>query len=60
MAEQTGEIAKGALDAVSVGTVAGALMGWLPPIAALLTIIWTTIRILETATVKSIVEKFKK
>jgi hypothetical protein len=60
MAEHTGEIAKGALDAVSVGTVAGALMGWLPPIAALLTIIWTTIRIFETATVKSIVEKFKK
>tara|TARA_Y100000401_G_scaffold113667_1_gene114669 strand:- start:189 stop:371 length:183 start_codon:yes stop_codon:yes gene_type:complete len=60
MAEQTGEIAKGALDAVSVGTVAGALMGWLPPIAALLTIIWTIIRILETATVKSIVKKFRK
>ena len=60
MAEHTGEIAKGALDAVSVGTVAGALMGWLPPIAALLTIIWTTIRIFETATVKSIAEKLKK
>jgi hypothetical protein len=60
MAEQTGEIAKGALDAVSVGTVAGALMGWLPPIAALLTIIWTTIRIFETNTVQRLVNKFRK
>lgn len=60
MAEDNLEVAKSVVDAVSVGTVAGSLMGWLPPLAALLTIIWTTIRILETATVKSIVEKFKK
>lgn len=60
MAEDKIEVVKSAVDAVSVGTVAGSLMGWLPPLAALLTIIWTTIRILETATVKSIVEKFKK
>lgn len=60
MAEDNIEVAKNVVDAVSVGTVAGSLMGWLPPLAALLTIIWTCIRIFETATVKSIVEKFKK
>ena len=60
MAEDNVEVAKNVVDAVSVGTVAGSLMGWLPPIAAALTIIWTTIRILETATVKSIVKKFRK
>ena len=60
MAEDNLEVAKSVVDAVSVGTVAGSLMGWLPPLAALLTIIWTTIRITETNTVKSFVNKFKK
>ena len=60
MAEDNVEVAKNVVDAVSVGTVGGSLMGWLPPLAALLTIIWTTIRILETNTVKSIVNKFRK
>tara|TARA_B100000686_G_C16344836_1_gene739778 strand:- start:356 stop:538 length:183 start_codon:yes stop_codon:yes gene_type:complete len=60
MAEDNIEVAKNVVDAVSVGTVAGSLMGWLPPIAAALTIIWTTIRIYETNTVKSIVNKFRK
>jgi hypothetical protein len=60
MAEETTEVVKNIADAVSLGAVAGSLMGWLPPLAALLTIIWTTIRILETNTVKSFVNKFKK
>lgn len=60
MAEDNLEVAKSVVDAVSVGTVAGSLMGWLPPIAAALTIVWTTIRIYETSTVKSLVNKFKK
>lgn len=38
-------------DAVSVAVVLGALASWLPPIAALLTIVWTGIRIYETKTV---------
>ena len=60
MAEDNVEVAKNVVDAVSVGAVAGSLMGWLPPIAAALTIIWTTIRIFETNTVQSFVNKFKK
>lgn len=39
-------------DAVSIVTVLGALAAWLPPIAALFTIVWTAIRIYETETVK--------
>lgn len=39
-------------DAVSIGTVLGAITGALPAIAAVLTIIWTAIRIWETKTVQ--------
>lgn len=46
------ETAKNIGDAVSVGTVVGTLAGILPAIAALITIIWTSIRIYETDTVQ--------
>lgn len=39
-------------DALSIGTVIATIAGWLPAIAALLTIIWTGIRIFETKTVR--------
>lgn len=42
---------KYAIDALSVATVLGALVQLLPSIAALMTIIWTGIRIWETKTV---------
>jgi hypothetical protein len=53
------EATKHAIDAVSVLTVLGTLMEVLPAIAALFTIIWTAIRIWETKTVQSIVNKYK-
>lgn len=37
-------------DTVSIGALLGTLAGWLPNIAATLTIIWTLIRIYETKT----------
>lgn len=40
------------IDALSVGTMLGTLFQMLPNIAALLTIIWTTIRIYESATIQ--------
>lgn len=40
------------IDALSVGTMLGTLFQMLPNIAALITIIWTTIRIFETQTVQ--------
>lgn len=39
-------------DAGSVAVVVGSLVGWLPSIAALLTIVWTAIRIYESPTVQ--------
>lgn len=46
------ETTKTAMDGVSVVTVVGTLAGLLPAIAALVTIIWTGIRIFETQTVR--------
>ena len=54
------EHTKHILDWSSVITVLGTLTQILPGIAALWTIIWTTIRIWETKTVQALVKKFKK
>lgn len=43
---------KHVLDAAAVATTGMALVGWLPSIAALFTIIWTGIRIYESPTVQ--------
>jgi hypothetical protein len=48
------ESTKHVVDTVSVGTVLLSLSAWLPPIAALISIIWGLIRIYETRTVQSI------
>lgn len=47
-------------DAVAITTVAGTLIGWLPAIAALFTIIWTAIRIYETRTVQRLIQFLKE
>ena len=54
------EATKYAVDALSVITVLGTLMETLPAIAALFTIIWTSIRIWETKTVQKFIGKFKE
>ena len=54
------EHTKHILDWSSVITVLGTLTQILPGIAALWTIVWTTIRIWETKTVQALVKKFKK
>lgn len=41
------------IDVLSVGTMLGTLFQMLPNIAALLTILWTAIRIFETRTVQN-------
>jgi len=48
------ESTKTLVDGLSVVTVVGTLGDLLPPMAALFTIIWTTIRIYETKTVQRI------
>ena len=39
--------AKQILDGLSVSAVVATLLQWLPPLAAVLTIIWTSLRIYE-------------
>jgi len=48
------EAVKLAGDVLSVTTVAGTLVGMLPSVAAIFTILWTGIRIYETETVQRI------
>lgn len=43
------EHVKTAVDAVSFGVAASTVMQWLPAVAALFSIIWTSIRIFEWA-----------
>jgi hypothetical protein len=57
--ETIDEHTKHLIDGVSVATVMGTLMSWLPAIAALFTIVWTAIRIYETKTVQSWLKKGK-
>ncbi len=52
MAIDNPDNAKTLVDALSVATVVGTIMDILPAIAALLTIVWTLIRIWETKTVQ--------
>ena len=53
------EATKHAVDAVSLITVLGTLMEALPAVAALFTIIWTSIRIWETKTVQGWVDTLR-
>jgi hypothetical protein len=46
------EAVKQVADGVSIITVVGTLAGILPAVAAIFTIVWTGIRIYETATVQ--------
>lgn len=43
---------KHVMDGVSIGTIAAALAGWMPHIAAFASLVWTLIRIYETKTVQ--------
>lgn len=52
MHESTAHTAKTIGDGISVGIVVSTIAGWLPAVAALLTIVWTGIRIWETETVQ--------
>lgn len=52
MKHEISESAKHAVDALSLATVVGTLVEFLPSVAALFTVVWTGIRIWETDTVK--------
>lgn len=56
---QHDELLKSFLDGVSLITVIGVLTQLLPAVAALFTIIWTGIRIYESSTVQSLLNRDK-
>ena len=60
MALQADEHVKQVVDALSILTVVGTLAELLPAIAAVLTIVWTAIRIFETDTVQCMFGRRKK
>jgi hypothetical protein len=57
MKEHLNEGTKHFLDGLSLLTVLGTLMSWLPAVAALLSIIWTLLRIYESKTVQGLLGK---
>ena len=57
MKDHLNEGTKHVLDGLSLITVLGTLMSWLPAVAALLSIIWTLLRIYESKTVQGLLGK---
>ena len=57
MKDHLNEGTKHVLDGLSLLTVLGTLMEWLPAVAALLSIIWTVLRIYESKTVQGLLGK---
>lgn len=53
------EHTKHLVDTASVATVVGTLAGLLPAIAAIFTIVWTSIRIYESKTVQDLLNRRK-
>lgn len=49
---------KQTIDILSITTALGTIMGILPEIAAVFSIVWSLIRIYETATVQRIIAKW--
>ena len=58
--EHLTDATKHIIDTASIATAIGTLMQLLPAIAALFTIIWTTIRIYETKTIQKLLGKTKE
>jgi len=54
-----GETIKHVVDGLSIITVIGTLADMLPSVAAVFTIVWTSIRIWETKTVQNWVKKLR-
>jgi hypothetical protein len=57
--EHLSDATKHVIDGASIATAVGTMMQVLPAIAALFTIIWTTIRIYETKTIQRLLGKHK-
>ena len=57
--EHFNEPVKHLIDAISIVTVFSTIAAWLPPVAALFSLIWSVIRIYETKTIQRILQKCK-
>lgn len=53
------EAIKHTVDAAAAGVTIGAVLGYLPAIAAVFTIIWTGIRIYESQTAQKLLSKLR-
>lgn len=51
---------KNAVDVAAAGTAIATVANWLPAVAALFTIIWTGIRIVESKTVQALIARWRK
>ena len=60
MKEHLDEGTKHFLDGLSLITMLGTLVDWLPAVAALLSIVWTSLRIYETKTVQGWISRAKR
>ena len=58
--EQQVETMKYAADAGAAGISLGAIMGLLPHITAVLSLVWVAIRLYETKTIQSLIAKLRK
>jgi chromate transport protein ChrA len=54
------EETKAVMDVIAVGGTIGTVAGMLPPLAALVTILWTCLRIWETETVQNFINRNKE
>ena len=54
------EEAKTIVDGLAVGGGIATIAGWLPDVAALLTIVWLSIRIWESSTMQKIANRVEK
>ena len=57
--EHLTDATKHVIDTASIATAVGTMMQLLPAIAAVFTIVWTSIRIYETKTVQKLLGKHK-
>ena len=60
MKDHLNEGTKHVLDGLYLVTVLGTLIDWLPAVAALLSIVWTSLRIYETKTVQGWIARAKR
>lgn len=58
--ERITEPAKHVADGASIGTILATFAGWLPEMAAFVSLVWGLIRIYETDTVRKIIARFSR